>query len=93
MLVFLPADPKLPDLVGKFQQLLKESRYTRPKQEILDVIVRRLAPRMMACSTLQQAEDLYHDATFLPGASTEHHMLTQHGLQVNEPLYPRYESS
>ena len=89
----MPADPKLPDFQGNFQQLLKKSRYTRLNQEVLDVIVRWLAPRMMVCSRPEQAEDLYHDATFLPGASTEHHMLTQHGLQVNGPLYPRYECS
>ena len=66
----MPADPKLPDFQGNFQQLLKKSRYTRLNQEVLDVIVRWLAPRMMVCSRPEQAADLYHDATFLPGAST-----------------------
>ena len=89
----MPADPKLPDFQGNFQQLVQKSRYTRPKQEVPDVIVCRLAPRMMVSSRSEQAADLYHGATFLPGASTEHHMLTQHGLQVSGPLYPRYECS
>jgi hypothetical protein len=30
---------------------------------------------------------LYRDVALFPGASTQHHLFTQHGLRVNGPLY------
>ena len=57
----------------------------------MNAIVRHLAARMIACSNIDQAEDLYHDASLLPGASTVKHLLTQHNLRVDGPLYLRCE--
>ncbi|KAG2430238.1 hypothetical protein HXX76_010336 [Chlamydomonas incerta] len=34
------------------------------------------------------AVDLYREAQLFPGPSTEGHLLTQHGLRVNGPLFP-----
>ena len=33
------------------------------------------------------ALNLYRDAEAFPGASTQRHLLTQHGLRVNGPLF------
>ena len=87
----MPAEPKLPDFEAKFRQLLQGTRYNRPKEEVIEVVVRRLAARMIVCKDHLQAEDLYHDASYLPGASTAAHMFTQHQLRVNGPLYIGYE--
>ena len=46
---------------------------------------------MIACSSVDKAEDLYQEASLLPGASTKNHLMTQHNLAVNGPLYPRCE--
>ena len=54
----------------------------------MNAIVRHLAARMIACSNIDQAEDLYHDASLLPGTSTVKYLLTQHNLR---PLYLRCE--
>ncbi len=89
--VCLLAEPKLPDFEANFRRLLVRSRYNCPKENIIKEVVRRLAPRMIVCSNTDQAEDLYHDASLLPGASTAKHLLTQHNLRVNGPLYLRCE--
>ncbi|KAL0056155.1 hypothetical protein WJX82_008246 [Trebouxia sp. C0006] len=84
-------EPKLPNFEANFRQLLQGSRFNRPNEAIVDMIVRRLAARMIACSSVNQAADLYEDASLLPGASTVTHLMTQHDLRVNGPLYPRGE--
>ncbi|KAL0043055.1 hypothetical protein WJX79_007826 [Trebouxia sp. C0005] len=86
-------EPKLPNFEANFQQLLvkKKTHFNRPKEVIVNTIVRRLPARMIACSSVQQAADLYEDASCLPGASTAKHLMTQHKLTVNGPLYPRDE--
>jgi len=89
--VCLLAEPKLPDFEANFLRLLVRSRYNRPKENIIKAVVQRLAARMIVCSNTDQAEDLYHDASLLPGASTAEHLLTQHNLRVNGPLYLRCE--
>ncbi len=89
--VCLLAEPKLPNFEANFRQLLQGSRFNRPNEAIVDMIVRRLAARMIACSSVNQAADLYEDASLLPGASTVTHLMTQHDLRVNGPLYPRCE--
>ena len=89
--VCLLAEPKLPDFEANFRRLLVRSRYNRPKENVIKAVVRRLAARMIVCSNTDQAEDLYHDASLLPGASTAEHLLTQHNLRVNGPLYLRCE--
>ena len=89
--VCLLAEPKLPNFEANFRGLLARSRYNQPKEDIMNAIVRHLAARMIACCNIDQAEDLYHDASLLPGASTVNHLLTQHNLRVNGPLYLRCE--
>ena len=84
----LPAEPKLPNFEANFRQLLVRSRFNRPNEAIVNTVVRRLAARMIACSSVTQAADLYEDASCLPGASTAKHLMTQHRLTVNGPLYP-----
>ncbi|KAL0043056.1 hypothetical protein WJX79_007826 [Trebouxia sp. C0005] len=88
-------EPKLPNFEANFQQLLvkKKTHFNRPKEVIVNTIVRRLPARMIACSSVQQAADLYEDASCLPGASTAKHLMTQHKLTVNGPLYPRDEGT
>ncbi len=85
------AEPKLPNFEANFRRLLVRSRYNQPKEDVIKAVVRLLAARMIACSNIDQAEDLYHDASLLPGASTVKHLLTQHNLRVNGPLYLRCE--
>ncbi|KAL0042934.1 hypothetical protein WJX79_004298 [Trebouxia sp. C0005] len=85
------AEPKLPNFEANFRQLLVKSRFNCPKEVIVNTIVRRLPARMIACSSVQQAADLYEDASCLPGASTAKHLMTQNKLTVNGPLYPRDE--
>jgi len=80
-----------PDFEANFRRLLVRSRYNRPKENIIKAVVRRLAARMIVCSNTDQAEDLYHDASLLSGASTAEHLLTQHNFRVNGPLYLRCE--
>lgn len=89
--VCLLAEVKLPNFEANFRQLLQGSRFNRPNEAIVSTIVRRLPARMIACSSVDQAEDLYEDASLLPGASTKKHLMTQHNLTVNGPLYPRCE--
>lgn len=89
--VCLLAEPKLPDFEANFRQLLLKSCYNHPNEAIISTIVRRLTARMIACNNANQAADLYEDASFLPGASTAKHLMTQHNLNVNGPLYPRCE--
>ncbi|KAL0024674.1 hypothetical protein WJX77_007986 [Trebouxia sp. C0004] len=84
-------EPKLPNFEANFRQLLQGSRFNRPNEAIVDMIVRRLAARTIACSSVNQAADLYKNASLLPGASTVTHLMTQHDLRVNGPLYPRGE--
>ena len=83
--VCLLAEPQLPNFEANFRRLLARSRYNRINEEVITTVVRRLAARMIVCSNTDQAEDLYHDASFLPGASTAEHLLTQHSLRVNGP--------
>ncbi|DBA70151.1 TPA: hypothetical protein ACH3X2_012203 [Trebouxia sp. C0005] len=85
------AEPKLPNFEANFRQLLVKSRFNCPKEVIVNTIVRRLPARMIACSSVQQAADLFEDASCLPGASTAKHLMTQNKLTVNGPLYPRDE--
>ena len=86
--VSLLAEPKHPNFEANFRQLLVRSRFDHPNEAIVDIIFRRLASRMIACSSVEQATDLYGDASLLPGASTAQHLMAQHKLTVNGPLYP-----
>lgn len=86
--VCLLAEPQLPNFEANFRRLVARL-HNSPNEEVIKTVVWRLAARMIVCSNTDQAEDLYHDASFLPGASTAEHLLTQHSLQVNGPLYPR----
>ncbi len=87
--VCLLAEPKLPNFEANFRGLLARSCYNQPKEGVMHAIVWHLAARMIVCSNIDQAEDLYHDASLLPGASTVKHLLTQHNLRVDGPLYLR----
>ena len=82
---------KLPDFEANFRHLLQGTRFNHPKETVIGTIVRRLPARMIACSSVDRAEDLYQEALLLPGASTKNHLTTQHNLAVNGPLYPRCE--
>lgn len=82
-------EPKLPNFEANFRGLLARSCYNQPKEGVMHAIVWHLAARMIVCSNIDQAEDLYHDASLLPGASTVKHLLTQHNLRVDGPLYLR----
>ena len=87
--VCLLAEPKLPDFEANFRRLLVKSHYSCPKEDIIIAVVRCFAARMIVCSNTEQAEDLYHDSSLLPGASTAGNLLTQHNLRISGPLYSR----
>ena len=73
-----------------FWHLLVRSLCNHPNEAIINTIVRQLTARMMiACSSVEQAADLYEDVSFLPGAFTANHLVTQHKLTANGPLYPQ----
>ncbi len=55
---------------------------------MLDLITRRCPARVIAVPDSRAAVELYREAEHFPGPSTEGHLLTQHGLRVNGPLFP-----
>lgn len=47
-----------------------------------------IIPYAQVCSRVTMAVNLYNDVKLFPGASTQRHLLTQHGLHVNGPMFP-----
>jgi hypothetical protein len=78
----------LPFYYRRFLELLSRGKITRPKTAVLGAITRRCAGRVMLLRDFGEAVDLYREAQLFPGPSTEGHLLTQHGLRVNGPLFP-----
>ncbi|KAG2501151.1 hypothetical protein HYH03_000966 [Edaphochlamys debaryana] len=81
----------VPDPVSfyeRFRKLLVMGGIVRPKTAVLEAIARRCPARMVAVPNSQAAHELYKEAELFPGPSTEGHLLTQHGLTVNGPLFP-----
>lgn len=67
-----------------FRKLLQTGTISHPHEEVLDVIERYYTHRMLACSSLWMAEDIYNSAKGMPGASTTQYFKQQHGLQVHK---------
>lgn len=65
-----------------FTNLLKTGTITCPHAKVLDTVERFYSRRMMAFSGLEMAEEVYHAAASMPGASITKHFLAQHGLKV-----------
>lgn len=65
-----------------FTNLLKTGTITRPHADVLDTVERFYSHRMMACSSLEMAEEVYRAAESIPGASTTKCFVAQHGLKV-----------
>ncbi|GAQ78953.1 Protein kinase superfamily protein [Klebsormidium nitens] len=87
-----PADyPPLLDYEIRFKRLLEKTYVSRPHTEVLDTIVSRLPQQMMLANTPARALDIYEQARLMPGVSTKNHLLTQHQLRVNGPLFTRLE--
>ncbi|EFJ49154.1 hypothetical protein VOLCADRAFT_104361 [Volvox carteri f. nagariensis] len=78
----------LPDYKRRFLELLSLGNIQRPKTAVLNLIMRHCPARMMVLGDCNDAVDLYREAELFPGPSTEGHLLTQHGLRVNGPLFP-----
>ncbi|EFJ43027.1 hypothetical protein VOLCADRAFT_96771 [Volvox carteri f. nagariensis] len=78
----------LPDYKRRFLELLSLGNIQRPKTAVLNLIMRRCPARVMVLGDCNDAVDLYREALLFPGPSTERHLLTQHGLRVNGPLFP-----
>eukprot|EP00197_Chlamydomonas_leiostraca_P003989 CAMPEP_0202868806 /NCGR_PEP_ID=MMETSP1391-20130828/11090_1 /ASSEMBLY_ACC=CAM_ASM_000867 /TAXON_ID=1034604 /ORGANISM="Chlamydomonas leiostraca, Strain SAG 11-49" /LENGTH=412 /DNA_ID=CAMNT_0049549015 /DNA_START=115 /DNA_END=1353 /DNA_ORIENTATION=+ len=70
-----------------FINLLHQGGISSPRTEVLDVVESRCAVRMQVCSRVTMAVNLYRDVRLFPGASTQRHLLTQHGLHVNGPMF------
>ena len=66
-----------------FTEMLKNGTISHPHAEVLDTVERYYTHRMMACSSVQMAEEIYRAAQSMPGASTTKYFLAQHGLQVH----------
>lgn len=47
-----------------------------------------IIPCVQVCSRVTMAVNLYKDVQLFPGASTQRHLLSQHGLYVNGPMFP-----
>jgi hypothetical protein len=75
------------DFERRFLELLQMTRYNRPHKDTLDVIFTRFPSAMILCNTPARAKELYENAKELPRASTRAHILDQHGLRVNGPLF------
>jgi len=73
---------------ASFTEMLKSGTISRPHAEVLDTVERYYTHRMMACSSLRMAEEVYRAAQSMPGASTTKYFLAQHGLQVY--IFPTY---
>ncbi|KAL0032671.1 hypothetical protein WJX79_002169 [Trebouxia sp. C0005] len=70
-----------------FTEMLKNGTISHPHAEVLDTVERYYTHRMMACSSVQMAEEIYRAAQSMPGASTTKYFLAQHGLQINGPFF------
>ncbi|KAL0024235.1 hypothetical protein WJX77_010762 [Trebouxia sp. C0004] len=68
---------------ASFTEMLRSGTISRPDAEVLDTVERYYTHRMMACSSLRMAEQIYRAAQSMPGASTTKYFLAQHGLQIN----------
>ncbi|KAK9866101.1 hypothetical protein WJX84_011842 [Apatococcus fuscideae] len=79
----------LPNVQEHFRRLLIQSHISNPRQEVLDMIARRLPSHMIVCNSTDAAVDLYQHAKLMPGVSTKGHLITQHGVRVTGPLFPR----
>ena len=66
-----------------FTEMLKSGTISRPHAEVLDTVERYYTHRMMACSSVWMAEEIYRAAQSMLGASTTKYFLAQHGLQVH----------
>ena len=64
-----------------FTNLLKTGTITCPHADVLDTVERFYSHRMMACSSLEMAEEVYRAADSMPGASTTKYFVAQHGLK------------
>jgi hypothetical protein len=75
------------DFEQRFLELLQATPYKRPHKDTLNVIFTRFPSAMIVCNTPTRAKELYENAKELPRASTTAHILDQHGLRVNGPLF------
>ncbi|KAG2428097.1 hypothetical protein HYH02_014445 [Chlamydomonas schloesseri] len=78
----------LPNYYDRFVKLLARGNITRPREDVLAAIFRRHAYMLAVVPDSNKAVELYRAAELFPGASTEGHLLTQHGLKIDGPLFP-----
>ena len=80
------------DYRERFCNLLQSGGvYSKPNVRVLDRIEREYTHRMMACSSMVLAKELYRQVKEMPGETTGGHFLAQYGVRVGGPLFPNGE--